>query len=580
MVGETLDMDKIVDGDQVAYFISKTWREFATYRHQKTQEWRELRNFLYATDTRTTSAGKLPWSNSTTTPKLTQIRDNLHANYFAALFPNSNWMIWEGESQSDVSKNKRSVVESYMKTKLRLQNFEVIVEKLIDDWLLYGNCFARVDFERRYNELETGQTVVDYQGPVLERISPYDIVFNPTASSFEKSPKIIRTLTTLGELKKRVLKNPEDQYLKQAFDNIVRVRTTVSGQEGEVSKSDAYLADGFGSIQQYYDSGYVELLTFYGDWYDIETDELHEKRKIVVADRHQALSDEPIRTWDGHDNIFHCPWRPRPDNLYGMGPLDNLIGLQYRLDHLENMKADVWDQIAYPQRKIRGDVQAFENEPGANIYLNEEADVEYLAPDPTALQADIQVRDIMQKMEELAGAPQQAMGVRTPGEKTAFEMSVLQNGASRIFQHKAQHFEKTFIERILNAMLQEARRKTDGKDIVRTLDDDTGAAFFFEITKDDLAGSGNIRAKGARHFAERAQRVQNLIQLLQAKADPTISAHLSGKEMAKIISEELGEKSLYAENVAVFEQAETQRVLEEQNISLEEERQVAAQEGI
>ena len=46
-------------------------------------------------------------------------------------------------------------------------------------------------------------------------------------------------------------------------------------------------------------------------------------------------------------------WRPRPDNLYAMGPLDNLVGMQYRIDHLENLKSDVFDQIAYPILKIR-----------------------------------------------------------------------------------------------------------------------------------------------------------------------------------------------------------------------------------
>ena len=51
-----------------------------------------MRNFLFATDTSKTSVGGLPWKNSTTLPKLTQIRDNLHANYMSAVFPNDNWL--------------------------------------------------------------------------------------------------------------------------------------------------------------------------------------------------------------------------------------------------------------------------------------------------------------------------------------------------------------------------------------------------------------------------------------------------------------------------------------------------------
>ena len=86
MAGETLDIENIVEPEVLAVEIANRWREWDTLRNTKIQEWKELRNYVYATDTRTTSNSKLPWTNSTTTPKLTQISDNLHANYFSALF--------------------------------------------------------------------------------------------------------------------------------------------------------------------------------------------------------------------------------------------------------------------------------------------------------------------------------------------------------------------------------------------------------------------------------------------------------------------------------------------------------------
>ena len=94
-----------------------------------------------------------------------------------------------------------------------------------------------------------------------------------------------------------------------------------------------------------------------------------------------------------------------------MGPLDNLVGLQYRIDHLENLKADVFDQIAYPILKIKGgDVEDFVFEPGARIYLGDEGDVGYMSPDTTALQADLQIQNLADTMEEMAGAPRQGYG--------------------------------------------------------------------------------------------------------------------------------------------------------------------------
>jgi hypothetical protein len=264
-----------------------------------------------------------------------------------------------------------------------------------------------------------------------------------------------------------------------------------------------------------------------------------------------------------------------------MGPLDNLVGLQYRLDHLENLKADVFDQIAYPVKIIRGDVEAFDWQPGAEIYVGEEGMVDYLRPDTTALQADLQIDILQNRMEELAGAPKQAMGIRTPGEKTAFEVQSLQNSASRIFEHKTAHFERVFIEPILNAMLEIGRRHLDAVESTPVVDEDRQNKYFIDITKDDLLASGKLVPIGARHFAERARRVQNLSQLMMIKAnDPSVSPHLSGKRIARIFAEELGELSLFGENIAVQEQMETQMAMQDSQVDMEENMVEKAERGL
>jgi hypothetical protein len=255
--------------------------------------------------------------------------------------------------------------------------------------------------------------------------------------------------------------------------------------------------------------------------------------------------------------------------------------MQYRIDHLENLKADVFDQIAYPMLKIRGDVEDFDFQPAGRIYLGEEGDVGYMAPDATALQADMQIRLLEDKMEEMAGAPKQAMGFRTAGEKTAFEVQSLQNAASRIFEHKTAHFERVFLEPILNSMLEIARRNMNKSDIVRVLNPDNGINLFQEITRDDITANGKIVPVGARHFAERARRVQNLQQLYQIKlADPAVASHLSGKEFARILAEELGEPSLFKENVMIYEQMDTQKVAQEAEAQSQEDMMIKQDLGI
>lgn len=571
MSGQTLDIEHLINADTTAKEISQKFIEWDKLRDGWTQEKKELRNYVYATDTRTTSNKELPWFNSTTTPKLTQVYDNLKANYSAAIFPNSNWMKWEAGDQASATKAKRDTIQAYMENKLRQGQFIREADKLIDDYILFGNCFATVEFEKNYSEVQD-EIIPGYIGPVLRRISPYDIVFNPTASSFSSSPKIIRSITTLGELAK------EDRY-REVLERTKYNRREVASAD-RYEKSDGYIADGFSDIQQYYGSGYVEILTFYGDLFDIATGDFKENRKIEIIDRAYILSDEPIASWLGKAPVFHSGWRNRPDNLWAMGPLDNLVGLQYRIDHLENLKADVFDQIAYPVLKIRGDVEDFDYQPGTRIIMGEEGDVAPLVPDATALNADLQIQVLENKMEELAGAPRQAMGIRTPGEKTAFEVSALQNAASRIFEHKAAKFEMEFLEPALNAMLEASRRNMDGSDLIRVLDDQTGAELFRSITKEDITAKGKIVPKGARHFAERAQRLQNLVQLMQVKADPSVAPHLSGKVVAKIMAEELNEPEMYGENIAVQEQAETQMAAQDAEADMMEEMQVAAEQGL
>lgn len=580
MAGTVLDLDSIITPDLLASEIANKWIEWNSYRSSWIEDKKELRNYLYATNTKTTTNALLPWSNTTTTPKLTQISDNLHANYMATLFPQNKWMKWEALDKESGTKLKRDIIQAYMDNKIRQSNFVSVASKLVQDYIVYGNCFATVEFEKTFRKKKDGTQVLDYVGPKLVRISPYDICFNPTAASFNHTPKIIKSIMTLGEVKK-LIEDTDNTSYQAVFDKMIYARNAVKGGDGDVSKGNAYTADGFTDIKNYYNSNYVEILSFYGDIYDYASGALMRDRIITVVDRAYILENTEQPAWSGRAPIFHAGWRERPDNLYAMGPLDNLVGMQYRIDHLENLRADVFDQIAYPILKIKGDVEDFDFAPGARAYMGEEGDIGYLVPDATALQADFQIRTLEDKMEEMAGAPKQAMGIRTPGEKTAFEVEQLQNSASRIFEHKAAHFERVFLEPALNAMLELSTSNLDMIDNIEIVDPNSGVTVFRQIRKEDISGNGKIVPMGARHFAEKARRVQSLSTLWQLKStDPSVAAHLSGKRFAQILAEELQEPELFGENIAVKEQAETQMSMQDNEADNMEQMQIAAENGL
>ena len=144
MAGEVAQIEQAIGTENLAKTLAGLYNQWWIQRNNKESEWRELRNYLFATDTTTTSNSSLPWKNKTTLPKLTQIRDNLHANYMDALFPNDNWMKWEGATQEATTMKKRKAIEAYMKTKLKESKFREEVSLLVYDYIDYGNAFGEV----------------------------------------------------------------------------------------------------------------------------------------------------------------------------------------------------------------------------------------------------------------------------------------------------------------------------------------------------------------------------------------------------------------------------------------------------
>jgi hypothetical protein len=575
MAKKTLDLVDVLIPDQLGTGIADKWQDWNNRRHERRRQWEELRQYLFATDTTTTSNAGLPWNNTTTTPKLCQIRDNLIANYMSSLFPRRGWMQWQGGTEKD--ENKRDKITKYMQHLTDEPRVKKEISKLVLDYIDYGQPFAGVEWidERVLNE---GGDKVGFVGPVPKRYSPLDIVFDPTATSFEDSPKIIRSLVSIGELKNMLtqfLPGDNADVIEGLYNYLLEIRNTVSHAGSEITDKDQmFRVDGFTDYRSYLSSHLCEVLTFFGDLYDEGNNTVKKNHMIVVVDRHKVIVDRPVESDFGIPAIYTVGWRIRQDNLWAMGPLDNLVGMQYRLDHLENLKADVLDQLAYPVQKIKGMVENYEWGPFAKIPVGDDGDVELLGPDTQILQMNLELSEIERKMEEMAGSPKESLGIRSPGEKTAFEVQRLENAAGRIFQAKILQFEELFLEQVLNAMLEMARRRMSST-TVRVIDDEFNAISFEDISRDDITAIGRIKPIGAKHFAEKAVQVQNLSQWYQSGvgSDPEVRQHISSIGLAKVSEDllDIADFKLVTPFVRISEQADAARLANSQQEEIEAE---------
>lgn len=562
MTGKVLELRNILEPDTMGTRITDKYVEWDMLRRPKRNDWEELRRYVYATDTRSTSNSSLPWKNSTTIPKLCQIRDNLYANYSMNMFPQAKWIIWQPFNGD--SADKAESIQNYMSWVIDQTNFRNEMDKIILDYIDYGNCFATVEWVD--DRVETPEkTQVGYVGPSIRRISPLDIVFNPTAENFAHTPKIIRSLISVGELKDFLTKmsNDEDRAEKEELYKYLRgIRNEAVNFQGDfVERDNQYSVDGFTSFRAYLMSEYVEVLTFYGDLYDHENDIFKKNRVITIVDRHKVVGDKPNPSFFGTAPIFHCAWRKRQDNLWGMGPLDNLVGMQYRMDHVENMKADIFDLTTYPVQMIKGFVEDYTWQPGEKIVVGEEGSVEMVVPDVNALSANFEIDKYEYRMESMAGAPREALGIRSPGEKTKYEVQSLENSSGRMYQHKTTQFEENMPEPLMNAMLELAKRNMTGPTSIMVMDDEYKMATFETLTIEDITGVGRIKPIAARHFAEQSVMIQNLTQMSSSNLWPFMMQHFSSMKMAEIFEDafNLDQYELVMKNVQVFEQAELKK---------------------
>jgi hypothetical protein len=221
----TLDIFGVVQPEQMALEIARFYDKWKVDKNRWESTTKDLRDSLYAIDTSTTTNSINPFFNRTTVPKLMQVAQNLHANYFEHMFSSADWISWEAHNHESALESKRRTVESYIRTKARQQNLTQTFSDLLWDWIIYGNCFAETIYvnEKKIDPV-TGEEIQGYVGPKLTRISPYDVVFNANAPSFQEAPKITRYVYSIGDLRKLVDERPDVGWSEEVFQNVTGAR--------------------------------------------------------------------------------------------------------------------------------------------------------------------------------------------------------------------------------------------------------------------------------------------------------------------------------------------------------------------
>ena len=567
---KTFDINHDIETDSLAENISNKWISWINGRQQWEERYRMVLQYLYSTTSDTIyGQASAPWCSNVHIPKLTQLRDVLITYELESLFSLQEYYMFEGFTKDANTIENRALIRDLLKDMLEKGDFRKITESLVADYIDAGNCFAMPIWESDYVDDPKGFKKLYWEGAKALRINPLDIVFDPTACDFKNSPKIIRTVLSLGEL---TVLAEDDPVMKEGLNKALKIRQDIMTAitNGDTIKGDEINIAGFGNWSTYVTSDVVELLTFYGTVYDVVKKELHKNKKIVIMDRRVLLTEEDLEPLCGYDFIFKGGYRDRKDILWAMSPLENLIGMQARIDFLENKRSDCYDATVNPIRLIRGNVDMPDSTgPGDEIRMDVDSDVRYLAPDTSILTADTLIDRYEIKMEEFVGSPKEVLGLRTPGEKTMFEVDQLMTAATRIFQRQIRKFELEVFEPLINALLQLYLRKKAGQTIqVKVWDADAEVYRFQDVEVDTINNLGRVKVIGSTTYQDRTQIAQALQMLGQNPLflDEVVRNNFSPSTLGQIFSFVSGLDrfpDLFRKDQRLFEITEQQKLVEQ-----------------
>jgi hypothetical protein len=537
-----------------AQYIAQKFAEWKGSRSVADSIWEEVESYKYATDTTKLKSNSATMDHTTHIPITMELAQELHALIKKITIPHEDWFAFSPDNKDAAKVKTKLALEAYLKNRHRLSKFKKIISMMIDDLIDKGNCFARVVW---IDESPGG-----YVGPAIKRISPWDIVFNPTASSFKDAPKIIRESLSLGEFAKRAQREGWDEgVVQKVIDGRAGHRAKTQGSSKD--KDQHYVPAGYGTREQYMKSGTVEILWFYGDLFDLDTNTLWENSMIVAVDGEMILLEEEIRTWDGKPHIFQGVWQRRQENLWGMGPLDNVIGLNYQINHRENAKSTGLDKLIYSDLIYLGDVEEiYDAETGQTKYLAPEGGgVQEVSVDTTFLAAAGEIERLLDQARKAVGLPADFVGFRTAGEKTFGEVAELQAGAMRPFLDKAKDFEEDFLQPILQAEVELARTHLENTMSVPG-NMTNGFTPFIEVSPTTLKANGTYIPQGAARFERKNQIIAALSQLSSTKLMEFAGPHVSGKGVANTLTRlmELEGEEFFSEFAQIIEGVEGQEL--------------------
>lgn len=457
-----------IEQDEIVHEIVERWENWKQARREKEDIWQEcLTNYLVHIDE--SRFENWPWRSKVADTFSQEQADTIASSLRNAWFP-VNEEFFEVKGDDEAGKSGEAEFQTYMEDLIHDMKFIERLNPFAKQLAVIGNApilltWETMDLSRRKRveevDLATGKRsyrVVDetkkaYEGPGIEVLDAFDVVFDPAAKHPRQTPFLRRVMVpkdllaglypdlTEGEIEDACRL---DASIEQS-DRFKIQRATVFGFVAPETK------DATATVES---DDLVEVLELYGD---LVCDGTRYKDMVGAVINRKTLAKFQRNPYWGGRQIVWGTYDQLWFTMLGKGPLEPVRGTQELIDTFCNQKVDILNVItngcfAYVDDGII-DPGTLYLSPRAGIEVGNIANIKELHPNTNISLTYQEIEMLRARGERSTGKSRFDMGQAPGGRRTAFEASMIGQGGGARSQDITKHIANDVLEYILGWMV-------------------------------------------------------------------------------------------------------------------------------
>lgn len=354
-----------------------------------------------------------------------------------------------------------------------------------------------------------------YEGPRLVVSDPFNFVIDDRANDPLTAFRAITRFRTKAYLEHKAQVDPTGYA---AYENLDQV-TDASQHGADEQAKNVAIAAAFGMTHQSRNA--VKLVEAVGD-FEIPTPNDDGSRKLlrtwvaVVANDRTLLRFEPCHLWSREPHIRLATLIPCPGQTYGIGLIENVLGLQDSVNVRHNQVIDAIAVGINPEKLVKDDgvidVDSMESGAGAVILVGDLDNVRPVVHNlqnlPLAFQELANYQALFEQISRSMN-PSRPQGSNESATKIARDTSI--SGGS--IQEIARFVEESAVVQILRMQLQYNQQYMNRAIAIRVTQDNDSR--WLDVTPSDIRLGWSFRIFGSASRMERDKRIQDNLMFFQ-----------------------------------------------------------------